>query len=352
MQDTEGLLMARILPPLRLNATGIGGLPHTDSRVACEAVLSFFPEIPYVPTLPLRGIKESIVYTDSEPLPGRVMEKGKMWVNTTLNHSAGMEKIFLDYLQGDFSGYAPGEEYASGFYEMMKHDLSGALLVKCQVTGPVTFGMQVVDQDKRPIYYDPGYADLLGKMIALRAGWYESAIREMTGISETLIVLNEPYLAALGSSVIPIDDEMVRSNFQDIASILGGGVGIHCCSNTDWGFLMSLSPGLISFDAYTNAREFLLYGEELSAYLERGGTVAWGIVPAEYEVFSTETVDSLLARMDSIRSEVCELVEEETYFSRSLITPTCGIRFADERGADAIMAATRELSRRVQDEWA
>ena len=343
--------MASPLPPLPLHATGIGGLPHTDPRSACRSVLSFFPEVPYVPTLPLRGIKESIVFTDSEPLPGRIMEEGKIRVDSGVDHSAGMEKIFFDYLQGDFSGYAPGEEYASGFYEMMKHDLSGALLVKCQVTGPVTFGMQVVDQNKRPIYYDPGYADLLGKMIALRAGWYESAIRKRTGIPKTLIVLNEPYLAALGSSVIPIDEEMVRSNFQDIASILEGGVGIHCCSNTDWGFLMSLSPGLISFDAYTNAREFLLYGEQIAAYLEKGGTVAWGIVPAEHEAFSTETVDSLFARMDSIRSEVCELVKEETFFSRSLITPTCGIRFADERGADAIMAATGELSRRVRDGW-
>ena len=36
---------------------------------------------------------------------------------------------------------------------MMAHDLSDALLVKCQATGPVTFGMQV-RMRRRPILYD------------------------------------------------------------------------------------------------------------------------------------------------------------------------------------------------------
>ena len=35
--------------------------------------------------------------------------------------------------------------------------------------------------------------------------------------------------------------------------------------------------------------------------MERGGVVAWGIVPAEYKIFSTETVDSLYNRYLSIR---------------------------------------------------
>ena len=31
-------------------------------------------------------------------------------------------------------------------------------------------------------------------------------------------------------------------------------------------------------------------------YMERGGVVAWGIVPADYKLFIGETVDSLYAR--------------------------------------------------------
>ena len=60
-----------------------------------------------------------------------------------------------------------------------------------------------------------------------------------------------------------------------------GGLGIHCCSNTDWGFIMGLDPSVISLNVYATAKEFLLYSDAIWEYMERGGVVAWGIVPAE-----------------------------------------------------------------------
>lgn len=58
-----------IAPPDSL-ATGVGALPHTDPREACDAVLALFPEFPYIPTLPNHGLLESIVFCDSGRLPG------------------------------------------------------------------------------------------------------------------------------------------------------------------------------------------------------------------------------------------------------------------------------------------
>ncbi|HZD44320.1 MAG TPA: hypothetical protein VE134_09725, partial [Methanomicrobiales archaeon] len=281
-----------ILPPNSL-ATGIGALPHTDPDAACDAVLSIFPRFPYVPTLPARGPLEGIVLMDSAQLPGRVLQEGRISVDTTLDHSEEMEKVFQDFIEGNYADYPTAPEYNSGFHAMIKKDLSQMEVLKCQVTGPVTFGMQVVDSEKRPLFYDSLWADLLGKLIALRARWYEAEMKQKTGVRQTLVILNEPYLAALGSSVVPIDSGAVESAFADAASLLTVGLGVHCCSNTDWGFLMSLSPSMISFDAYTTAREFLLYADALAAYLEGGGVVAWGIVPAEFELFRKETEDSL-----------------------------------------------------------
>ena len=85
-----------------------------------------------------------------------------------------MEKVYMDYVEGNYAPYGLHKEYASGFIEMMSHSLSRAKVLKCQVTGPVTFGMQVVDANKRPIYYDAQLADVLSKMIALKARWCES----------------------------------------------------------------------------------------------------------------------------------------------------------------------------------
>ena len=159
---------------------------------------------------PDRSQLESIVFNDSEQLPGRMIREDRLLFDSTRDQTAAMEKVYMDYVEGNFSAYGLHREYASAFIEMMTRPMPRAQVLKCQVTGPVTFGMQVVDAGKRPIYYDGQLADVLSKMIALKARWCEQAIREHTGVEETLVVLNEPYLASLGSSVVPIDRETVQ----------------------------------------------------------------------------------------------------------------------------------------------
>ena len=341
--------MAKMIPSPYSLATGIGALPHTNPVEACNDVLNIFPEFPYIPTLPDRGQLESIVFNDSEQLPGRIIRDDRLLFDSTTDHTAAMEQVYRDYVEVNFSPYGLHRDYASGFIEMMTRDVSCAKVLKYQVTGPVTFGMQVVDADKRPIYYDAQLADVLSKMLALKARWCEVEMQNRTGVAETVIILNEPYLASLGSSVVPVNQETVKTGWMDIAELVQGGLGIHCCSNTDWEFVIDLHPSVISIDAYATAKEFLLYTDTIIAYMERGGVVAWGIVPAEYKIFATETIESLYQRYLAIRAQLCSRMPEDLFDAQSLITPSCGIRFADRNGSLAIMQTTAELSKRIRN---
>lgn len=338
--------MAGVIPAAGLRATGVGALPHRDPDAACLAVLAAFPEVPYAPTLPNRNPLEAIVLAEAECLPGAEVRDGRVVVDTGADEA--VEAVLMDYLEGLYAGYAASEATASGFHRLMTYDLSGAVLLKCQVTGPATLGMQAVDARRRPVHYDGAYADVLGKALALRARWFEARMREH-GVP-TVVVLNEPYLTALGSPVVPLDEETVRSSFADIAALLDGGVGIHCCANTDWGFVFSLSPSLISFDAHTHTREFLLYGDDLAAYLEGGGVVAWGMIPADRPAPDAGELGRIHDRFAAIRRTVADLVGDDTFIDRSLVTPTCGIRAIDEAGAGAVMEAAAAVARRVRGE--
>ena len=205
-------------------ATGIGSLPHTDPVKACDEVIRIFPQLPYAPSLPNRGLLENIVFCDSERLPGRVIREGRLLVDRKADLSGVMEQIYLDYIEGNYSPYAVSTEYASGFHEFKRRTFNSPFALKCQVTGPVTFGMQVVDAEKRPVYYDSQYADVLSKLIALRARWLEQSLTGDTGVANTIVMVNEPYLAALGSSVVPIDMDTVKSGWHDIADLLQGSI--------------------------------------------------------------------------------------------------------------------------------
>jgi hypothetical protein len=340
--------MAKMIPSPHSLATGVGALPHTDPVAACDDVLEIFPRFLYVPTLPDRGLLESIVFCDSEQLPGRLIRENRLLFDSSTDQTVAIEKVYMDYIEGNYASYGLHQDYASGFIEMMSRHVSDTLVLKCQVTGPVTFGMQVVDADKRPIYYDSQLADVLSKMIALKARWCEMEMRKRTGVKDTLVVLNEPYLASLGSSVVPVDREMVKSGWEDISALVDGGLGIHCCSNTDWEFVLDLRPSVLSIDAYTTSREFLLYADLLIDYMEHGGVVAWGIVPAEYKIFASETPETLYQKYLSIRTRLCLSMPEQLFDAQSLITPSCGIRFADRSGALAIMRTAEQISLRIR----
>ena len=330
-------------------ATGIGSLPNNDPPEACRDVLDIFPAIPYIPSLPCRGLLEGIVFSDSEQLPGRIILNDRLFFDNTADLNGAIEQVYMDYIEKNCAPYAQHREYASAFAEMMMHKLSGARMLKYQITGPVTFGMQVVDAAKRPIYYDAQLADVLSKMLALKARWCEIEMQEKTGVKETLVVLNEPYLASLGSSVVPLDRETVRSGWEDIAALVEGGLGIHCCSNTDWEFILGLNPSVVSLDAYTTAKEFLLYTDAIVPYMERGGVVAWGIVPSDSRLFRTETTDSLYRKYLEIRTQLCTRMPDHLFDAQSLITPSCGIRLADRTSARAIMRTAAEISRRIRE---
>lgn len=342
--------MATNLQPPESLATGVGALPHTDPVQACDDVIGIFARFPYVPTLPNRSLKESIVFCDSPRVPGAEIRDNKLLVGKERDLMPEMEQVYLDYLELNYREYGIDSEYGSGFAEMQRRDLSGARTLKCQITGPVTFGMQVTDTNRRPIYYDEQFADLLPKISALRALWCEKEMLKIPGISETLVVLNEPYLAALGSSVIPIQIESVRAGWEDISSVLDGGLGIHCCSNTDWKFIFSLKPAFLSFDAFSCAKEFLLYMDSLADFMESGGVVAWGIVPADYTVFSVQSEDGLFEQYQEIRRRVTEHVDPVIFDAQSMITPTCGIRFSDEQGSREIMRCAYRISGRIRGE--
>jgi len=90
-----------------------------------------------------------------------------------------------------------------------------------------------------------------------------------------------------------------------------------------------------------------LYPAELHAFLERGGSLGWGIVPTlDKEAATTETVASLLARFDEgVERLVSKGLDRELLLRRALITPSCGAGgMLSEPLAERVLDLLRQLS--------
>jgi hypothetical protein len=156
-------------------ATIIGSLPHTDPERACALIAKYLRDIPAWPQLPRRAFTENMYAQCSEGFPGVVVDtkEGRVYVDRRQDLTKQLEEFYTAYLAGDTDRFAISAEYAAGLHAFLKLENLSPLAVKGQVAGPVTWGMTVTDEERRPIIYDETLGDVVAKLQRLKAAWQE-----------------------------------------------------------------------------------------------------------------------------------------------------------------------------------
>ncbi len=187
------------------------------------------------------------------------------------------------------------------------------------------------------------------KTVALKAVWQ---IAQLSALGpQVMIFLDEPSLLGFGSQTfLTISREDVIGDINEVVAAIhdrDGLAGVHCEENTDWSLLMETDLDILDFDAYDHMQAITLYPTELRAFLERGGSLGWGIVPTlDKEAAATETVPSLRTRFDEgVERLVRKGLDREFLLRRALITPSCGAGgMLTEPLAERVLDLLRQLS--------
>ena len=129
-------------------------------------------------------------------------------------------------------------------------------------------------------------------------------------------------------------------------------IGLHCCGNTDWSMMFGSKVDIVSFDAYGFGDKLILYPEEIKRFTERGGFLAFGIVPtSEYRDEITE--ESLFKVFVSVwEGFEQKQVPRDLLLTNSFFTPSCGMGPLSETNASRVLELTMSLARRIQSEYA
>lgn len=304
--------------------TMIGSLPHTDPGEACSLVTRYLKDIPAWPGLPRRSFLENMYIQYSQGFPGLVLEGNSIYIDRAKDLSPVLEQFYAAYLENDFNKYPISPDYAAGLYTFLKQENLSPLGVKGQVTGPISWGLTVTDKDKRSIIYDDVLGDAVARFLRLKASWQEKVLSHLS--KNTIIFVDEPYMASFGSAFISLSREKVIGLLEEVFSGISGLKGVHCCGNTDWSVLLATSVNILNFDAYNFAQSLSLYPKDVKRFLDRGGAIAWGIVPVEAETLAKETVASL---KDRLEEAMVPFTRDGTHFKQlvehGLLTPTCGL---------------------------
>jgi methionine synthase II (cobalamin-independent) len=341
----------------RCLGTGIGSLPLTDPPKACELIRKIFPEIPFWPQLPKLGFLEQMVPQYAEAFPGVIVDGTKERVFVEADRALEeLEAFYEKEMAGDTAYFGLSPEYAAGFLpfleELRKDSPPGLVCTKGHVTGPITFGFTVKNEQGVAIFYDPNLQDAVCRLIAMKALYQIELLREFK--APTIIFMDEPYMAAFGTTGMNVGrEDVIRSLNMVVERIEGGGgiAGVHCCGNTDWSLLFETAVSIVNFDAYDFMDKMALYPEQISTFLERGGNLAWGIVPTS-EAVRSESAETLTERFERGLEKLVSLgVDRRRLLSQCLITPACGLGSLSEEDARRALSLVRELSTHLRQQY-
>jgi methionine synthase II (cobalamin-independent) len=348
-------------PPPPFATTAVGSFPHTDVAGLARRLIAAL-DLPCWPQLPRRDFREGMIVQYSPPLPGIRLEEPaeRITFDTTADLSEPLEQFYTHYLADDLEAFGLRPEYAAGFYAYL--DALGGTAgewAKGQVTGPITFGMTVTDQDRRASAYDEQLFDAIVKSAAANARWQIRRLRACR--PNVMIFVDEPYLAAFGSAYFHLSREQVIAALDELFAAIhqeGAWAGVHCCANTDWSLLMATSTDIINLDAFGFLENLALYPAELRAFLDRGGRIAWGIVPnsdAIHELTPADLAGRLSEGFEQIgrkaRARGVEIAPPELA-ARSLLAPSCGLGSTSIETADRVIDALGVTAAILRQEYA
>jgi hypothetical protein len=333
-------------------ATAIGSYPHQDTQAACELILKTTPEVPFWPQLPNLDYRELMDFQYCEGIPRVILDKEEktIHIDTSGDFSEEFESFYENYLAENLDYYRISPEFSRGLYRMEEiladSDRSSMKYFKSQITGPVTFGLSVKDEKKKDIYYNEIFRDVIVKGITMKARWMLKRFESMGCVQ--ICFVDEPVLSAIGSSTyIGVQrNEMIGCMSEVIEALHKEGaiIGTHCCGNTDWTILIDAGVDIINFDAYEYGETIALYPEQMKAFLEKGGALAFGIVPTSDKILS-ETPESLVLKLNECWSNLASKgISESLIRDRCLLTPSCGTGSLEVAVAEKVMNDLAEVS--------
>jgi hypothetical protein len=311
--------MSRVPIHIPLFPSGVGSVQHTDAARAVDDVLGQYARMPFWPQLPNRSPVELMIPQFGLSLPDA------RWEDPVLRWSGDVRRD-----PASFASLPPPERAAGlhAFIETMGDtaDADRPPVVKGHLVGPLTLSLSMRDTDDRAPHESLETLHWLGQVIGQMGAAQALALRQFD--AAVVIVIDEPWLAAVGEPSLPIPwrdaVEVLRASLEPIQRA-GALAGIHSCQPPDWTQVLRARPNLIHFDAQEGRiDDFLEHRAAVREHVARGGYLGWGLWPtaAPETSFDPKAMEYYLARAAREISFVDSSMGQ--IFKRSMISGTCG----------------------------
>ena len=351
----------------RCGTTAMGIMPHRNVEQALRVALSL--DIPFWPQLPKVSIYEDMYVQTSQNFPGIAVDFDKERLK--FDTSRFEQELDAYFVKMDVpETFALTAQYSVVFHKFLSRELQGYKSIRGQVTGPVSFGFKVLDENLKPIIYNDEVRTVLFDFIQKKANIQYRALKERN--PNAFVWLDEPGLGYVFSGLSGYNEQQAKEHYHDFIEGLEGSKGLHLCAEVNLPYLLELGVEILSFDAYQIGFMPKEYAGNVAAFIEKGGIISWGIVPTESTVLAKHTPKTLATTL----SGYWEVVSQNTDLSlnqiamQALVAPArcclsdmgqsstadkkegeCQVSSSEERIVEKAFAFLPELSQILRDKY-
>ncbi|MCA1795304.1 MAG: hypothetical protein ABR534_13335 [Desulfotignum sp.] len=335
--------------PGNLLTTAMAVMPHTDVDKALDAALTL--DIPFWPQLPNYSYYEDMYVQAAEHFPGILLDLEKRTLRFSMDRFIEeFEETMAHFDDPEYFDVSP--TYSAVYHRFLDLDLADRPAIRGQLEGPVSFGFNILDQDKRPILFDDTVRPFLFEFMAQRINVQLSKLKQKN--PNAFMFIDEPGMQFVFSAMSGYGEQKAKQDLDLFFSTIDRPRGIHLCGNPDWDFLLGLDMDILSLDIYTNADIFGASTRAVKRFLDKGGILVWGIVPTGMETFETENLDLLAFRLKTVWKALGKKgIPLEQILAQSLISPAtcCLVNKDKEKTVEKAFQLTRTMSHTLREEY-
>src|SRR4030042_7043882 len=258
-------------------------------------------DIPFWPQLPKMNFSENMYVQAAENFPGIIVDQENRRLHlSTERFYAELEHALMNLDNEDFFRMSP--QASATYHRFLSHDLSGYISIRGQLEGPVSFGLNVLDENRKPtIFHDEGRS-VLSDFMARKANCQLHELKEKN--PHAFLFIDEPGLQSIFSGFSGYTADRALEDFEGFFAQIEHPRGIHLCGNPDWDFLLHLDIDILSFNAYNCGEIFVKYRDGIKRFMNKGGMLGWGLGPANQDEWIKESMEGLSRHIETLWREL------------------------------------------------
>ena len=201
--------------PGNLLTTAMAVMPHKDVDRALEVALSM--DVPFWPQLPRYNYYEDMYVQASEHFPGILLDMEKRTLRFSQEKFiAELEETIAHFDEPEY--FDISDTYSVVYRRFLRLDLSNRPAIRGQLEGPISFGLNVVDQDDRPILFNDTVRSFMLEFMAKRVNVQLARLKKLN--PNAFMFVDEPGLQFLFSAMAGYGDQAARIDMESFFSMI------------------------------------------------------------------------------------------------------------------------------------